>query len=281
MESRGTSLCGWLGVCRERLQKFFREVARSSESLKNQCLASPGTNPAMHPKYNSGGAMAGIRAVNAGAGLILAAAVWSATANAAVFNAIGAAGINNAGGSGGSGDHYHWDPSNPGPKSQINYSFDEEGRGVAEFNLTSLAAPVGSAQLSFRVSGFQDDFYSAQQFLGLVNVFGYAGNNSISLSDFQSGNIGDIGSFIAGALLIGDILVFDVTSLVNARLGASLGVLWDPVGDSPQETAMTFDNLMITTSERTVDSPGTIALMGLAAMGLVGRLGRRRQSASV
>lgn len=183
------------------------------------------------------------------------------------------------------GNHYHSNTGgaygNPAGKAEVGRYFNEEVRGLSEYDLTGLGTAL-SAFVTFGVFDIEGLFpeYSGT-FLGPITIEAYLGNNLEDISDYQAAVTGVVGSFSTVGLAIGDTLSFDITSIFNDSIDnsfASLGIRLraDPLND---EGAFTFDTFRLTTTDETttIPEPGTLVLIaiGLFALGLR----RRRREA--
>jgi hypothetical protein len=187
-------------------------------------------------------------------------------ARASIHLATTAAGINNSGGAIGantSGTHYHFSPN---PTTMfLDRWFSEEGRAVAEFNLSSVASPVASATLSFTISG-----YGSPPLWAPMQVVAYDGDNAISLSDFQATSLGTISAFNTTGQAIGTTFSFDVSSFFNSQIGDSLGIRVQLTSDPGTEAVRTvrFNNIRIETVDAEV-VPESSTLLTWTGLGLI------------
>lgn len=141
---------------------------------------------------------------------------------------------------------------NPADKNEVGNYYNEDIRGLSEYNLTGLA-PTTSASIGFNV--FQaGGLFSGQNdfpFTGNIRVLSYIGNNAENLYDYQAPSIETVGTFNTANLVVGDSLNFDVTSIFNRAISngfSSLGVrLQVDDGTNPEGGAWTFDNFRLTT----------------------------------
>jgi hypothetical protein len=203
-------------------------------------------------------------------GLAAALSAASHLANAAVLTATSAAGINDSGTRVGS--HFHVDP---GSVAGVNTFFVEEGRGVAEFDLTGVESSFTSATLSFRVNGFSDKFTSNMPYTAPITLVAYQGNNVISIPDYDIVSFASIETFATAGLAINDVLSFDITDELAVAVG-SIGIRWQGAGGDPTWfSTITFNEITITTS---VPEPGSLALLAAGLLGL-GALRRRLKAA--
>ncbi|MDY7015844.1 MAG: PEP-CTERM sorting domain-containing protein [Cyanobacteriota bacterium] len=178
------------------------------------------------------------------------------------------------------GTHYHSNTGgafgNPPGKAEVGDFFNEEVRGLSEYDLTGLSAS-SSALISFdvfKVAGLflnQNDF----PFVGDIDIVAYAGDNSEDLSDYQAATLGTIGTFNTGGLSVGDTLNFDVTSIFNGAIASSLsslGVrLQTSAGTDARGGAVTFDDFTLTVDDSTV-VPEPTSTLGLLALGTLGAI---------
>ncbi|MBY0437307.1 MAG: VPLPA-CTERM sorting domain-containing protein [Burkholderiales bacterium] len=183
------------------------------------------------------------------------------------------------------GTHYHSNTGgafgNPAGKAEVGRFGSEGVRGLSEYSLVGLSN-ASSAFVTFNVFKAGGLFPGTNDFpfVGTIKVDGYAGNNTEDISDYEAASIGGVGSFGTGALAVGGVLSFDITSLFNAALAngdTSLGIrlIADPLNNTG---AWTFDTFRLTSDNQTsvVPVPAGLPLMltGLVALGL--RSFRRR-----
>ena len=143
--------------------------------------------------------------------------------------------------------------SNPAGKNEVGNYYNEDIRGLSEYNLAGLV-PTKSALISFNV--FQaGGLFSGENdfpFTGNIKVLSYIGNNAENLYDYQAPSIGTVGTFSTANLAVGDTLSFDVTSIFNRAISnkySSLGIrLQVDGGTNPEGGAWTFDNSRLTTT---------------------------------
>lgn len=97
------------------------------------------------------------------------------------------------------------------------FESSEEVRGGAEFSLATLTAPVTSATLSFArhtVNGCCNQASGAWTVL----IESFVADGFGSLSDYSVGTSGTIGTFTTSSVNVGDVLTFDITSLLNSAI---------------------------------------------------------------
>jgi hypothetical protein len=191
-------------------------------------------------------------------------------------------------GPGTNGTHYHsstgGDFGNPAGKAEVGRFYEEEVRGLSEYDLTGLGN-AASAFVTFNVFSAGGLFSGDNDFpfTGTISIFAYEGNNMENLSDFQIASFASIGSFGVGpGVNVGDVFSFDITTAFNFAIDngfSSLGIRLQaiPLNDSG---AWTFDTFRLTTDDQTtvVPEPATWAML-IAGFGLVGGALRRRRPA--
>jgi hypothetical protein len=186
------------------------------------------------------------------------------------------------------GTHYHSNTGgafgNPAGKAEVGRFSTEEVRGLSEYDLTGQSSAI-SAFVTFNVFKAGGLFSGTNDtpFTGTILVEAYAGNNLENISDYQSANIGSVGSFATTGLLVGNILSFDITSIFNAAILASdtsLGIRLQAVPLNPNSQAWTFDNFRLTTDNQStaVPEPETLALISIGLIGLSTMRRRNRVS---
>jgi len=194
---------------------------------------------------------AGVVAVSASAGVITNGFTFS------VADAFG--------GPSGVGTHFHsstgGDFGNPAGLAEVGELGDEETRGLSEYNLAGLLA--GPAFVSFDV--FQlGGLFGQANYIGLIDVYAYVGNNAENLSDFEAAPVAFIGSFSTLGLSVGNQLSLNVTTVYNNFLAnneASLGIRLQAAGGT-NDTAIVFNDFRLTTEP--VPAPAAAALLALA-----------------
>ncbi|BCL36088.1 hypothetical protein NSMS1_25350 [Nostoc sp. MS1] len=159
---------------------------------------------------------------------------------------------------------------NPPGKNEVGNYYNEDIRGLSEYNLTGLTS-TKSALLSFNVfkaGGLfvdQNDF----PFTGNITVLSYVGNNSENLYDYQAPSIGTVGTFNTANLALGNTVSFDITPIFNSAINSglsSLGIrLQVSDGTNPDGGAWTFDNFRLTTAS--VPEPTFTSALLMVAFG--------------
>ncbi|MGM3308006.1 hypothetical protein ACSQ6I_18860 [Anabaena sp. WFMT] len=141
---------------------------------------------------------------------------------------------------------------NPAGKNEVGNFFNEDIRGLSEYNLTGLTS-AASALINFDVfqKGGLFPAINGFPFTGNIQLVSYIGNNAENLYDYQAPSIGTVGTFSTASLAVGDTLSFDVTSIFNSAISngfSSLGIrLQVDSGTDPEGGAWTFDNFRLTT----------------------------------
>jgi len=180
------------------------------------------------------------------------------------------------------GDHFHSNTGgsfgNPAGKAEVGSFSSEETRGLSEYNLSGLSSAT-SAFVTFRVFDLGGLFAGTNnfQYIGVIAVDAYNGNNAEDISDFEAVSTGSVGTFNTTPLSVGDLLSSDITDIFNAALAngdVSLGIRL-AIADTPNGGAVTFDSFRLTTDDLTsiVPVPAALPLLlaGLVGMGLVAR----------
>ena len=190
------------------------------------------------------------------------------------------------------GDHFHSssgdDFGNPAGKAEVGSFFEEEVRGLSEYDLTGLGASP-TAFVTFEVNADEGLFEGQNDFayVGGFIIKAYEGNNLEDISDYKAPSTGTVDPFSTAGLAVGDTLSFDITAICNAAIAdgdASLGIRLEITG-TPNGGAWVFDTFRLTTDDRTnrprpdtvVPAPAALPLLAMA-IGLVAatRLRRRR-----
>ncbi len=162
------------------------------------------------------------------------------------------------------GDHIDF----PGSRAVVSDRFNENHRGITEFDITSLGSFL-TATLSFTMTIEVNNPFN-------IRLRTFAGNGVFDLAGDFSGASTPIASFSNAGPVIGDVFSFDVTSEVLAAtdfIGFRLQRRNNPPGSNNRAV---FRNFQITT---TVSEPGTLAMLGLGLAGL-GLATRRRSGSS-
>ncbi len=219
--------------------------------------------------------------------LALASGLFAGASNAALItNGFTYSVADDFGGPSLQGTHFHSNTGgafgNPAGKAEVGGFFGtEEVRGLSEYDLAGLST-VGPAFVSFNVY-LADGLFGQGGGAFDIDIYAYVGNNSEDLSDWQAPTTGFVGSFNTGGLLVGNILSFDVNSLLDAAItagDASFGIRLQQRNRDIDGPAYTFDNFRLTTTDDTtpVPAPASLALLGIGLVALAGS--RRKRSSS-
>lgn len=198
--------------------------------------------------------------------------------------------VANSGATATTGDHFHSNTGgsfgNPAGKAEVGRFYDEEVRGLSEYDLSGLSSST-TAFVTFNVFNAGGLFAGVNDFPfdGAITVEAYQGNNTEDLSDFQAATTATIGSFMTAGLTVGDVISFDIASVFNDAVGnglTSLGIRLrvDPLNASG---AWTFDQFRLTTDDQStnpspVPLPAALPLLA-SGMAVFGLMARRRKAA--
>ena len=176
------------------------------------------------------------------------------------------------------GTHYHsstgGDFGNPAGKAEVGRFGSEEVRGLSEYDISSLAAQA-SAFVTFDVFKAGGLFTGTNDFPfdGTITIESYVGNNLEDIADYQATATGVVGSFSTAGLSVGDILSFDVLSLLNTAIvnsDISFGIRLRANPLNTNGGAWTFDDFRLTTTDDStngVPAPATLLLLGFGLAG--------------
>ena len=164
----------------------------------------------------------------------------------------------------GTGTHFHSsnDPSPPAPALPVpgvaevgGFFGDENCRGLSEFDLASLPGTITSATLKFQVhdvfpySGIPvGGLFGQDPFSGTLNVYYYVGNNAEDLGDYTAPETLIAPIIIDPSQAVDDLFSLDVTTALNALLGASapaMGIRIRQAAEDPNADAITFDRFIL------------------------------------
>jgi hypothetical protein len=174
------------------------------------------------------------------------------------------------------GTHYHSSTGgsfgNPAGKAEVGSYFQEQPRGLSEFNLAGLTS-VGPAYVTFDVFSlgglFQDEGTGLPGDF-MIDIISYAGNNAEDLADYQETASGALGSFSTAGRFVDETLSFDVNSILDAAIAngdLSLGIRLQPQTYVNNGPAITFENFRLTSDKQggSTDVPSPVPLLGASA----------------
>jgi hypothetical protein len=110
---------------------------------------------------------------------------------------------------------------NPAGRAEVGRYSSEEARGLSEYNITGLS-PVSQAYVTFTLDKLGGLFAGTDDFplSGTIQIVSYVGNNAENNSDCEAPATATIGSFSTTGLAAGNVLSFNVTTALNAAIGA-------------------------------------------------------------
>jgi hypothetical protein len=168
---------------------------------------------------------------------------------------------------------------------------DYETAGIAEFDINSLFLTpntvISSAVFQTQISTFRNPQTNTPPVFvnpGSLGIFGYVGNGTGDLSDFEAGVL--LSSVDISSLSPGDTLNFDVTPFVNQRVsnrnpfaGFAIRALGNGIVALGGTDFVAFPDLIVETAEvaEPVPEPTTI-LTAAIALGWGGWLKRKNSS---
>jgi hypothetical protein len=185
------------------------------------------------------------------------------------------------------GSHYHSNTGgsfgNPAGKAEVGSYFCEETQGLSEYNIAGLS-PAGPAFVTFNVYNKNGLFGIPDKGDLTIELYAYQGNNQENISDFSDTVIGYIDKFNTSGLTVGDVISFDVNTLLDAAIANgdnSFGVRLRPKVFAGDMATWTFDTFRLTTDDQSKPVPGPLPVLGAAAaLGFSRKLRQRIKSSS-
>lgn len=166
---------------------------------------------------------------------------------------------------------------------EIFHQNTDDSRGIVEFNISSLTAPVSSAQIFLTRASVGFGTFPPKTF----NALGYVGNGTLELADYSAGTTAS--PFLYGGELTASV---DVTTFVNSLVGSTTFVGFTLLKDSePAFVGARFNQISLGQPFASLEvdpagpvpepipEPATLVLLGstFAAVGVARWRQRRRQ----